>query len=88
MNKTLSNEITALQQRNQRVEADKAWEISKTRRIMILCITYILALLVMLTIGVDQAYLNALIPTLGFFLSTLSLDWVKKIWLSKIYNKT
>lgn len=69
--------------RNARVETDKAWEKSKTRRAAIAGITYCIALLFMWRIGIDEPYLNALIPTGGYLLSTLSLSFVKKYWLKK-----
>lgn len=77
----LKREIDAIKSRNSRVEADKAWEISVTRKVFILIVTYILAALTMSAIGVPDFYLNALVPTLGFFLSTLTLPVAKKWWL-------
>jgi hypothetical protein len=83
----IEDEIQALKARNAKVESDKEWETSLFRKIAILVITYILAFCLMVSIGVEQAYLNALIPTLGFFLSTLSLAFLKSFWIEKIYKK-
>lgn len=84
---TIEKDIADIKARNARVEMDKAWETSTARKLCILIITYILATLVMWTIGVPQPYLNALIPTLGFYLSTLSLGFAKKYWIKNFYNK-
>lgn len=81
--KQLQNEIEVIKQRNQRVEADKAWETSWARIGTICLITYATAALVMRAIGVTEHWTNALIPTVGFFLSTLSLPAVKRWWLSR-----
>lgn len=81
------NDITEIKSRNARVEADKAWETSATRKILILVITYMLATLVMWLINVPYPHLNAIIPTLGFFLSTLSLGFVKNYWIKILYKK-
>jgi hypothetical protein len=81
------NDITEIKSRNARVEADKAWETSVTRKILILVITYMLATLVMWLINVPYPHLNAIIPTLGFFLSTLSLGFVKNYWIKILYKK-
>ncbi len=70
-------------ERNARVEADKAWEISKTRRSVIAGITYIVAGLYMSALGANAPWLNALIPVIGYLLSTLSLSKIKEIWLEK-----
>lgn len=83
---TIDQDIADIKSRNARVEADKAWEKSHTRIIFILIITYVLATLVMWIINVPFPHLNALIPTLGFFLSTLSLGFVKKYWIHKFYK--
>lgn len=71
-------------ERNNKVEANKAWETSKTRRFVIAVITYIVATFFMWRIGVTEPFVNALVPTGGYILSTLSLMFIKKIWL-KIY---
>ncbi|MFZ4762061.1 MAG: hypothetical protein ACOYK8_04545 [Alphaproteobacteria bacterium] len=80
--------IEAIKKRNERVEFDKAWEISLTRKCCIAAITYITCYLLMLTIGVEQPFLAALIPTTGFILSTLTLPAAKKFWLQHIHVKT
>lgn len=75
-----------MKQRNLRVEADKAWETSTFRILSICVITYIIAAVVMYFIGVQNVFLNALIPTLGYFLSTQSLPAIKAWWI-KVYRK-
>lgn len=82
----LAETIDGIHQRNLRVEGDKAWETSKTRRVCIASLTYAVALVYMQSIGVDNAGLNALIPVGGYLLSTLSLGVLKDMWLNKIYQ--
>lgn len=72
--------------RNARVEMDKAWETSKTRRAIIASVTYLVAVAFMKKIGVDDYFLSALIPTGGYILSTLSLPIIKTWWIKK-YGK-
>lgn len=69
--------------RNNRVETDKAWETSKTRRFVIASITYIIASFFMWNIGVSDPLINALVPTGGYLLSTLPLQIMKKWWVKK-----
>jgi hypothetical protein len=82
----MSDDVQSLHERNARVDADKAWETSKTRRAGIALLTYIVACLYMFAIGVQDVMLNALIPTCGFLLSTLSLGTIKKFWLRAVYQ--
>ena len=77
----IEREIEALKERNARVEADKAWETSISRKVVILVTTYIVASLALFAIGVPDFYLGAIIPTIGFFLSTLTFPAVKKWWI-------
>ncbi len=77
----IEKEIEALKARNRRVELDKAWETSPARIVCIALITYLFMVLVFTIIGVKNSWLNALIPTLGFGLSNLSLNWLKRIWV-------
>ncbi len=83
----LKKEIDLIKERNKKVEADKAWETSIFRVVSIVVMTYIVTAVVFYFIGVNNFLLNALIPTLGFYLSTQSLPFIKKWWVEKIYKK-
>lgn len=78
--------IEEILERNSRVELDKAWETSKTRRVCIAGITYVIALFFMWRIGVSDPFVNALVPTGGYLLSTLSLPVAKRWWIER-YGK-
>ena len=79
--------IEDIQKRNARVEADKAWETSWTRKIIITGLTYIIVMTYLTGLGMERVYLHALVPAMGYFLSTLSLPYFKKFWIEKIYKK-
>ena len=80
----LEEEIKKIQERNKRVELDKAWEISWTRRICIMILTYIVVIIYSYVIKeFDNIFLSSLVPVIGFTLSTLSLKLVRKIWENK-----
>ncbi len=79
-------DIKQIQERNKRVEVDKAWETSWTRRLLIALITYGVAALFMRNIGVSEYWLNALVPTGGYLLSTLSLSFFKRWWVRNYEN--
>ncbi len=80
-------DIEAIKQRNQRVELDKAWETSKTRKFLIAIMTYILVVIFLFLIEAPNPFINAIVPVIGFFLSTLTLSWCKEKWVQKIQNK-
>jgi hypothetical protein len=75
--------IQGILERNQRVESEKAWETSWTRRLFIAAITYLTASLFLWLIETPQSFINALVPTGGYLLSTLSLPWIKRLWMRK-----
>lgn len=77
---SLEQRISIIEQRNTRVEADKAWEVSYTRRIVIFVCTYIAIGLYLKLITAPEPWLNAIVPAVGFSLSTLTLPFIKKIW--------
>lgn len=79
----LEKRISAIETRNRKVEGDKAWETSGTRKILLVVFTYLSIGLYMWVIKVNQPWLNAIIPSLGFLLSTLTLPYYKNWWLSK-----
>ena len=77
----LAKEIKKIQERNKRVELDKAWETSWTRKICIMILTYIVVIIYSYVIRkYDNIFLSSLVPVIGFTLSTLSLKLVRKIW--------
>jgi len=75
------SQISAILERNKRVEADKAWEVSWCRRLLIAALTYTCALLFIWSFTNDLLWRNAGVPALGYLLSTLSLPWVKQWWI-------
>ena len=80
-NKELEKEIIQIKERNKRVELDKKWETSWTRKICIMILTYIVVIIYSYVIrNIDNILLSSLVPVIGFTLSTLSLKIVRKIW--------
>ena len=82
----LAAEIAAIKERNRRVEADKAWERSGFRIFSIAAATYIIAAFVMYAIGIASYFLSALIPTIGYILSTQSMPIIKRWWIKNVFN--
>jgi hypothetical protein len=82
----LVNRVNQIEERNKKVEADKAWETSYTRRGLLILFTYIAIGLYLWAIGVSNPWLNAIVPSIGFLLSTLALPFFKKWWLKKWYK--
>ena len=78
---TTEERLNRIEERNKRVELDKAWETSSVRILSISIITYIAAIISLYSIGVSKPYLSALIPVLGFILSTQSIPVIKKYWI-------
>ena len=78
----IGQEILEIKQRNQRVEQEKAWERSWTRRVFISAVTYIVASIWLLMIHDSLPLLKALVPVAGYVLSTLSLLPLKKWWIN------
>jgi len=83
----MHQEIQNIKERNKRVETDKAWEISKTRKIIITILTYFIVVIFLMSINAPNIWLNALVPSIGFLLSTLTFPFFKKLWINKIYQK-
>ncbi len=79
----ITKELSAIKERNRKVEEEKAWETSGFRKAAVAVLTYIVVLLFFATAHLPHPFLSALIPTAGFILSTLSLPWFKKIWLRR-----
>lgn len=83
----LEERVSKIEQRNNIVEKDKAWETSYFRKLLIILFTYLsIALYLKFIVKIDP-WINAIVPAIGFLLSTLSLSYFKKIWEKFIYKK-
>jgi hypothetical protein len=77
-------EIEKIKERNERVEIDKSWEVSKTRRILIGGFTYFVVVGWMMLTNLPDPWINSAVPAGAFILSTLTLPFIKKFWVKNI----
>jgi hypothetical protein len=77
----LQFEIEEIKKRNQRVETDKDWETSTTRKIVVAILTYIVIVAFFFFAGLPKPFVNAIVPAIAFVLSTLTVAIFKKWWL-------
>jgi hypothetical protein len=80
---TLEERLDKLEARNRRVEADKAWETSWLRRSSILVLIYIVVAFYLHFVVHISPWINALVPVIGYFISTLTIGFLKQWWLAR-----
>ena len=81
----IKTEIEEIKKRNKRVELDKKWETSGTRKICIAILTYVVVVIYSYSISkISNIWLSSLVPVIGFGLSTLSLKAIRNIWEKKL----
>ena len=80
---TLEERIEKIEKRNGEVEENKAWEISWTRKILVAIFTYLAIAFYLKFVVQIEPWLNAIVPTVGFLLSTLTLPYFKTFWRSE-----
>ena len=80
--KELEKKIKDIEARNKRVEGDKAWKTSTLRKILIILLTCIFAVLYLKIADTTNPFFGAVVPCAGFFISTQTLNLIKKKWLS------
>lgn len=76
----IEKRLEVIEKRNKRVELDKTWETSWTRRSIIVLLTYLVVVLFFFVAELPRPFINSIVPTVGFILSTLSLSLFKKVW--------
>lgn len=79
----IEKEVELIKERNKRVEAEKGWEVSWTRKLFVAISTYIIAGVWLVAIKDISPWLKALVPSVGYLLSTLSLPFVKNWWIAR-----
>ena len=66
--KEIEQEIQKIKQRNKRVELDKKWETSWTRKICIMILTYIVVIIYSYVIrNSDNIFLSSLVPVIRIY---------------------
>ena len=84
----LEERILKIEKRNKEVELNKSWEISWTRKLLLVIFTYLsIALYLKFIVNIDP-WVNAIVPAIGFLLSTLTLPYFKTLWEKWIYKKS
>lgn len=64
-------EIEKIKERNIRVEIDKAWETSASRKILISVLTYCAVVIFFIFAKLPKPFINAIVPAAAFILSTM-----------------
>ncbi len=84
----LDERISRIEKRNKEVGLNKSWETSWTRKILLFIFTYLsIALYLKFIVNIDP-WVNAIVPAIGFLLSTLTLPYFKTLWEKWIYKKS
>ncbi len=79
----LEERVAVIEERNRRVETDKAWETSWTRRGIIAAVTYVCAFILLSAMNSASAWQSAFVPVMGYVASTLSLPLAKAAWAGR-----
>ncbi len=82
MENNIEERIQEIEERNRKVEDDKAWETSWTRRMLLAVFTYAAIGLYLQAIDIPRPWVNAIVPTAGFMISTITMPFFKKFWLN------
>lgn len=83
----IDKRVLVIEQRNAKVESDKAWETSYFRKFLLSLFTYLAIGFYLQAIDVQYPWLNAIVPAIGFMLSTLTLPFFKGLWLKYFYRR-
>ncbi|PIN84756.1 MAG: hypothetical protein COV47_05815 [Candidatus Diapherotrites archaeon CG11_big_fil_rev_8_21_14_0_20_37_9] len=82
----LEKEINLLKERNKKVEADKAWETSKTRRLILALSTYFIVYYFLTLINSPDQHFVSLVPAGAYLLQQYSMPFLKKIWAQRFHK--
>lgn len=80
---SIEERLAIVEARNTKVEGDKAWETSWTRRLSIMVLTYLVVVVYLYFVVHIDPWINAIVPVIGFFLSTLTIEFIKTRWISR-----
>ena len=76
----LEQEIETIKERNKRVELDKKWETSTTRKVCICILTYIVVVIYSYIVrNYDTIFLSSLVPVIRIYFIYIIIKICKKI---------
>lgn len=81
----LQAEIEKIKERNRKVEIDKAWETSWSRKIIIAILSYLVVGVTFAFFGMPRPWISAFVPAIAYLISMTSLSMLKSWWIQ--YNK-
>jgi len=73
----IKQQIKNLEKRNEHVELNKARETSTFRTVIITVVTYVVLALFFYVAELPNPFIGAVVPTIGFVLTTLSFPFFK-----------
>ncbi len=76
----LEQRVKNIEDRNSKVEAEKAWERSLTRRSLLMIFSYLAIAIFFIVIKIEHPWVNAIVPALAFMIQQLSMPFFKQIW--------
>lgn len=82
--KNFEKRLKEIESRNSRVEIDKSWETSLSRRGLLALFTYLAIGFYLQAVNIERPWLNAIVPAAAFMLSTLTMPFFKKMWIKYI----
>ena len=77
----LEERVRKIEERNEKVEVDKAWETSFARRLILMIFSYLVVAIFFQIIGVVNPWINAIVPALAFMIQKLSMPFLKRMWM-------
>jgi hypothetical protein len=80
---TLEERVAKLENRNRRVESDKAWETSWLRRGSLMILIYLTIVFYLRFVVHIDPWINGLVPVIGYSVSTLTIGFLKRRWLER-----
>jgi hypothetical protein len=83
----LLERIKRIEERNRKVESDKAWETSYARRGLLTIFTYLAVGFYLQAINIPNPWMNAIVPAAAFMLQTLTLPFFKRVWMRYSYRQ-
>lgn len=87
MGNNIEERLQKMEVRNRKVESDKAWETSWTRRILLSLFTYLAISIYLWAVGIPDPWANAIVPATAFMISTFTMPFFRKLWIRYANSK-
>ncbi len=84
---SLKKELDTLHDDIRTLKIQQDWNTSVLKHGLVIFMNYLIMLILMYILNIESPFISALLPTLGYAITSISLNSIKKYWIIYTYSE-